>query len=78
MGKTSIGDLVGTMVPGETLAFARGAYLPEIESARRAYWEGRFENFIEQLNPLIEELDDVADLREASFLLGLNHLERGL
>jgi hypothetical protein len=59
---------------GEPFALARESNVPEIESARRAYWEGRFDQSIEQLEPLIEKLDDGEDLREAAFLLGLSHL----
>jgi hypothetical protein len=59
---------------GEPFALARKSNVPEIESARRAYWEGRFQLSIEQLEPLIDKLNDGEDLREAAFLLGLSHL----
>ena len=69
--------LVGALSLGETVTLALQSRVPEIESARRAYWEGRFDQSVEQLRPLIDKLDDKAALREAAFLLGLNHLALG-
>jgi tetratricopeptide (TPR) repeat protein len=69
--------LVGAMSLGEPVALALQSRVPEIESARRAYWEGRFDQSVEQLRPLIDQLDDKAALRDAAFLLGLNYLALG-
>jgi hypothetical protein len=69
--------LIGVLSLGEPVGFALQSQVPEIESARRAYWEGRFDQSVEQLTPLIDRLDDETDLREAAFLLGLNHLALG-
>jgi hypothetical protein len=69
--------LIGVLGLGQPFALTRESNVPEIESARRAYWEGRFKQSIEQLEPLIEKLNDGADLREAAFLLGLSHLALG-
>jgi hypothetical protein len=66
--------LVCVLGLGQPFALAQKSNVPEIESARRAYWEGRFQQSIEQLEPLIDKLNDGEDLREAAFLLGLSYL----
>ena len=51
--------------------------LPELQTAKRAYAEGRFQESIEQLSPLLIFLTDDDARCEAAFLLGLNHLALG-
>jgi len=48
-----------------------------IESARRAYWEGRFEASLNELHLLLPSLTAKLELRDAHFLIGLNHLAFG-
>lgn len=69
--------LIVTLSFGEAIAFASQNRAAEIETARRAYWEGRFEAAIEGLEPLLEKLEDPKLLRDAAFLLGLNYLALG-
>jgi hypothetical protein len=69
--------LVIAMSLGQTLAPAGQARVSEIESARRAYWEGRFEAAIAELEPLLGQLKAPKSLRDAAFLLGLNYLALG-
>jgi hypothetical protein len=69
--------LIVALSLGDTLALARQSDASDIEAARRAYWEGRFEDSIKVLEPLLDDLSDAAALREAAFLLGLNYLALG-
>lgn len=46
----------------------------DLETAKRAYLEGRFEDSIEVLKPLLGALTDESALREANFFLGLNYM----
>src|SRR3990172_2490845 len=48
-----------------------------IESARRAYWEGRFEASLNELQLLLPSLTAKPELRDAYFLIGLNQLAFG-
>ena len=48
-----------------------------IESARRAYWEGRFEVSLNELQLLLPSLTAKPELRDAYFLIGLNQLAFG-
>jgi hypothetical protein len=45
-----------------------------IESARKAYWEGRFEASLDALERLLPSLRAESELRDAHFLIGLNQL----
>ena len=69
--------LIATLSLGDTLAVTSQDRADEIETARRAYWEGRFEAAIGDLEPLLETLKDPKLLRDATFLLGLNYLALG-
>jgi hypothetical protein len=48
-----------------------------IESARKAYWEGRFEASLNELQRLLPSLTAKPELRDAHFLIGLNQLAFG-
>jgi hypothetical protein len=48
-----------------------------LEPAKRAYLEGRFEDSIQQLQPLVKTLKEPEALRDANFFLGLNYLALG-
>lgn len=48
-----------------------------LEDAKRAYFEGRFEESIRDLEPLLSSLSEPESLREAAYFLGLNHLALG-
>jgi hypothetical protein len=69
--------LISLLAFGDCLAYAHQAEIDEIETARRAYWEGRFESAIADLEPLLGTLKDPRSLRDAAFLLGLNYLALG-
>ena len=43
-----------------------------LESAKRAYLEGRFEDSVRELRPLVETLRESESLRDAHFFLGLS------
>jgi hypothetical protein len=60
-----------------SIAVAQNVEVPEVESARRAYWEGHFEASIQELEPSLGKIRDPNALREASFLLGISHLALG-
>jgi hypothetical protein len=49
----------------------------EIESARKAYWEGRFEVSLAQIEKVLPSLTAKSEIRDAHFLLGLNQLALG-
>ncbi len=70
-------SLAALVVLGVSTATAQTAEVPEVEAARRAYWEGRFEASIQELEPSLGKIRDRDALREASFLLGLSHLALG-
>lgn len=65
------------LIRGDGLALAPQAQFDAIESAKRAYWEGRFEAAIAELEPLLGKLKDPNSLRDAAFLLGLNYFALG-
>jgi hypothetical protein len=69
--------LVTLLAFGDCLAFAHQAEVDDIDKARQAYWEGRFESAIADLEPLLGKLKDPRSLRDAAFLLGLNYLALG-
>lgn len=69
--------LISVLSLGNTMGLARQTQVVEIESARRAYWEGRFESSIRELEPLLGKLGSQKALCEAAFLLGLNYLALG-
>lgn len=48
-----------------------------LESAKRAYLEGRFEDSVDEITPLLGTLKDTASLRDANFFLGLNNMALG-
>jgi hypothetical protein len=48
-----------------------------LEAAKRAYLEGRFEDSVRDLQPLLETLTESTDLRDAHFFLGLNYMALG-
>jgi hypothetical protein len=70
-------SLAALIVSGMSLATDQSVEVPEVEAARRAYWEGRFEVSIQELEPALGKIRDPDALREASFLLGLSHLALG-
>lgn len=49
----------------------------EIEAARKAYWEGRFEESLGGLQRLLPSLTVSSEIRDAHFLVGLNQLAFG-
>jgi hypothetical protein len=60
--------------------FAAASFAQEseaLESGKRAYLEGRFEDSVRELQPLLETLEEATDLRDAHFFLGLNYLALG-
>jgi hypothetical protein len=69
--------LVVVLGLGDTVVLARQTQVPQVEAARQAYWEGRFEQSIEQLEPLLDKLKNRFDSRETAFLLGLNYFALG-
>ena len=69
--------LAALILLGMSIATTQAVEIPEVEAARRAYWEGRFEATIQELEPSLGKIRDRDALREASFLLGLSHLALG-
>lgn len=59
-------------------AFAGASHAQDpLEYAKRAYLEGRFEDSVRELQPLVETLKEPESLRDAHFFLGLNYLALG-
>ncbi len=59
------------------LALSAQSSASAIESARKAYWEGRFEASLSELQRLLPSLTAKPELRDAHFLIGLNQLAFG-
>ena len=53
---------------------AGGSDVASIENARKAYWEGRFEASLAELQRLLPSLTSKPEIRDARFLVGLNEL----
>lgn len=59
---------------GTALSLPQSSYRQRIEQAREAYWEGRFEESIELLEPLRRTVDDPRSRGQVDFVLGLDYL----
>ncbi len=69
--------LAFTLVSSPAFAAPRQSRASEIESARKAYWEGRFEDSLGELQRLLPSLTQSTEIRDARFLIGLNQLAFG-
>jgi hypothetical protein len=72
--------LLAILLGGSLLTIVIPAHTQDtdsLEAAKRAYLEGRFEDSVRDLQPLLETLTEATDLRDAHFFLGLNYMALG-